>query len=1385
MKVNRLGIVLGILVLSLSLASAVSLSDYVVSPSDPLVNQMLSINATFSGGFEAERWVNWTKQGIAQGWLIPPLISKWDFKEPWFNSSEVFDVARLGNNNGTLVNFPIPLLVYTMNVSVTNQTETGDVSGEENNGSLVGYVFNDGAITGASWGSGKYGGGMEFNGTNEQITLDTIENKGEISVLLWVKINSLNAWDAIIGTYVDADKRFLLRINDAEKAQFYIRNHTQGITYDILSNSALSIDTWIHLAGIIDNAGIMKMYINSEVQIDTSTTANNIYSIKYIGSHGNGNYFNGSLDAIRIWNRSLNQNEIEEEMNSSRPVNGHELIGSWEFEEGEGAVAYDTNQLIKGITDTGIRFDGVGDYITLSSSIIDTDMAVSAWINLDEFGGFITGFSSDNDPYILVHENNVSVQSATAGTVQEFVVPTITLKEWNNIIIASSGGTTRVYFNGVESSSGGQLITGDLKIDQLGRYASTATYLNGSLDEVYIYNNALSSREAGLIYEAQAPLFQPWYNSSDESIWFDGVDDYILIDDQPAQGWGKTICNNGCTFSAWINPVNDTSTKGIIGRYDTTGDNRFVWFFVESDNTLRAQVCHDGTSNCSSVDDNTDVADGSWHNVLLTYDGTNSTLGNTHIYIDGNYRVSGDKNISIDSIAWADDEDLFIGVNDDGSLSSKFNGSIKDIRIWNQSLTENQVGMVYKNQWNLSEDNFMINDSLVFYLSTYNGTDASVTYSVNVSWPVNVSQFYESFILEGSSTNYYFSVLKDDNIANLSGDLVYNASVWTPTNEDNTSNFLFSYNKLWPVVGFMNNSFYWDYNITGIDGESLVSSLNGSQLIYSMVLGACTDSSNQSTLLFNVLHEDTLGAIEGANIWGTITYWNPDNPTAERNYSFGSINSTPGYIVSSSSDTYNFPSTSATLGDYETNFNVKSPSILTSYYGKGNVQDCAGVTVALYEGSCSSGSLLISDVATATHPAVFYDWFISWDMDNYTSPLTPGVDYCIKFTQGGCNVWHHSGETYSGNILTVNTQQVGHDGSMKLQNVVEDATRVCIAPTWGNFTIDAYLHHQGGDDGYIQRWYLEDEQATNESQSFFMYNFDRTNTTKTLTMSLYQNEFGLYPGVLSQLLRFYPGENLWRVVQMEKTDTLGQANWHIREEDTDYKLKFYYDSEILKETDLLYFDCPDLYEACTLRVSLLRDQITYATPFDDIAYWTYPSMNSLTSLENETLSIHVISPSEKLEWFAIWLTYNGTDYKTNLTNSSGGWANITLELLNVTEPEQLIVYYGLAHETKGAYRTYRTFYIYPHASNPSFYKSMVYLTGKYSSFWLMFLASIMLIALVGSFVQFGITSFSSLASIIVCIMGVFTYFGWFPSGILILLAVPTLYMALFGIGGRS
>jgi len=119
----------------------------------------------------------------------------------------------------------------------------------------------------------------------------------------------------------------------------------------------------------------------------------------------------------------------------------------------------------------------------------------------------------------------------------------------------------------------------------------------------------------------------------------------------------------------------------------------------------------------------------------------------------------------------------------------------------------------------------------------------------------------------------------------------------------------------------------------------------------------------------------------------------------------------------------------------------------------------------------------------------------------------------------------NSGKSYTGDILVLSSQIVA-----------EDSTRICISPAWGAFNYDAYFHHQGGENGYIQRWYIENGTASNVSDSVFMYNFDRTNTTETLTMSLYQNEFGLYPGVLSKLLRFYPGENTWRVVQMEKLE---------------------------------------------------------------------------------------------------------------------------------------------------------------------------------------------------------------------------------------------------------
>jgi len=50
--------------------------------------------------------------------------------------------------------------------------------------------------------------------------------------------------------------------------------------------------------------------------------------------NGSGNYLNGKLDEVRVWNKALSQAEIQANMNSSLWGYEQNLIGYWNFNDG-------------------------------------------------------------------------------------------------------------------------------------------------------------------------------------------------------------------------------------------------------------------------------------------------------------------------------------------------------------------------------------------------------------------------------------------------------------------------------------------------------------------------------------------------------------------------------------------------------------------------------------------------------------------------------------------------------------------------------------------------------------------------------------------------------------------------------------------------------------------------------------------------------------------------------------------------------------------------------------------------------------------------------------------------------------------------------------------
>ncbi|HEX04694.1 MAG TPA: LamG domain-containing protein, partial [Bacteroidetes bacterium] len=107
----------------------------------------------------------------------------------------------------------------------------------------------------------------------------------------------------------------VLRINDSRIGFRVLGNGAIGdIRYNVTT-----LDKWINVVGVY-NGTSMWLYENGVIKNSSNTTPNIENSNVDITFGVN---FNGSLDEVRIYNRSLSESEILALYNSSHPISGN------------------------------------------------------------------------------------------------------------------------------------------------------------------------------------------------------------------------------------------------------------------------------------------------------------------------------------------------------------------------------------------------------------------------------------------------------------------------------------------------------------------------------------------------------------------------------------------------------------------------------------------------------------------------------------------------------------------------------------------------------------------------------------------------------------------------------------------------------------------------------------------------------------------------------------------------------------------------------------------------------------------------------------------------------------------------------------------------------
>jgi hypothetical protein len=211
----------------------------------------------------------------------------------------------------TVLNTTFAGLVGSWSFNESSGLTVSDSSGSQNHGS----------ISGATRVPGRFGNGLSFDGANDMVLIadsESLDASTGLTMEAWIRPAALSNYRTVLMKEVPSELSYALYASsDTVQPSAWVR--IGSTSQPVYGTAQLPLNIWTHLAATYDGS-MFRVYVNGVLNASRALTGSMSVSSRQLTIGGNavwGEYFNGLIDEVRLYNRALSAAEIQTDMNTS------------------------------------------------------------------------------------------------------------------------------------------------------------------------------------------------------------------------------------------------------------------------------------------------------------------------------------------------------------------------------------------------------------------------------------------------------------------------------------------------------------------------------------------------------------------------------------------------------------------------------------------------------------------------------------------------------------------------------------------------------------------------------------------------------------------------------------------------------------------------------------------------------------------------------------------------------------------------------------------------------------------------------------------------------------------------------------------------------------